>query len=123
MPLLLPGTLQTGVVANLRMTGGLPNSLAILALGLSNTLWGATPLPMSLAVFGAPNCSLLTSVDASAVRFTDASGVAPYAVVIPAGPALVGVVFFGQWFSTDLAANPAGIAATAGRRMTIGGYY
>lgn len=52
------GTTFQARVSNLPWTGA-----AFLALGLSNTTYTTTPLPLDLGFLGAPGCSLLTSIE------------------------------------------------------------
>lgn len=47
----------------LHLSSAPPAAYAALALGLSRTQWNGVSLPFSLAGFGFPGCSLLTSAD------------------------------------------------------------
>jgi hypothetical protein len=100
--------------------GNLPLSVAIIAVGFSDTLaLGALPLPFSLANFGMPGCDLL----ADPVSTTFLGGVGntvSWNLTIPANTAYLGFVLFDQAFSLDPAANPGGITVSNAGRACIG---
>jgi hypothetical protein len=96
------------------------NTVAALILGDSNTVWNGTPLPLSLASLGAPNCSLLASLVVSLTTTVDSAGRAVMPIPLPANPALAGLQFFDQWFVLDLAANPFGFTFSNGGVATVG---
>lgn len=62
---------------NFDLTGP-AGKFAYLMLSASNTQWGATPLPLSLAAFGNPGCSLLVGPDLTLVGVFDAQGRASF---------------------------------------------
>src|SRR5690606_8921691 len=72
-----------------------PNSLAILAAGFSRTVAGGQPLPLSLAPFGMPGCSLLVSPDV-AVLLAAGANAATWWLPLPSVPGLLGVEFYVQ---------------------------
>ncbi|MBM4062524.1 MAG: hypothetical protein FJ265_15715 [Planctomycetes bacterium] len=97
----------------------LPGPLALAAVGLSATSWGGTPLPYNLGPFGFPNCDL--RVEPTAVSWlAPAGGAAAWTLQVPGAPALVGVQLFVQALALD-PNGPAGLAATPGVRLQIGG--
>ena len=96
------------------------NAPALLVMGFSRTAWGSTPLPMSLAAFGMPGCSLHSSPEATA--FTVAAGqVATWPIAIPNNQALVGMTLFAQAAGMDAAANVGGVVVGNALELTFGG--
>lgn len=95
------------------------NTLATLALGLSNTLSAGGPLPMSLAAAGMPGCFLLTSAEATSLA-PAVGGAAIFGLLIPGSTAFLGLELFAQGGVFDLSANAAGIALTEGAAARIG---
>lgn len=95
--------------------------LAGLAIGLSDQTLGALPLPLSLAVFGAPGCTLLhdLAIDSGAPMLLQAPA-ATAAIVIPSNPAFVGFAFFLQGWGLQPAANPLGLVFSNGVRVQVG---
>lgn len=98
----------------------LPSTTAVLVLGDSDTSWAGGPLPFSLAPFGAPNCSLHTSLVASLTSGVDVTGQAVMTLVMPPNPALAGFPFFAQWACLDLAANAFGFTFSNAVAATVG---
>src|SRR5262249_3203581 len=49
------------------------NAAVLFSLGLSRTSWGAVSLPFALGGLGMPGCTLLTSGDATLLRFASGS--------------------------------------------------
>lgn len=94
-----------------------PQALPVLALGLSDTLWGSTALPMSLGLIGLPACSLRTSVDV-ALPLTNTAGTATWSLPIPASPFLHGVNLFAQALVTDTALQAQSVSNAV--RLSIG---
>jgi hypothetical protein len=78
----------------------LQNDLAVLVVGLSNTAWGAAPLPLDLGIVGAPGCPLRVSVDGSAT-VAGTAGTATWSFAIPNLPALNGFKVYSQAASLD----------------------
>lgn len=93
---------------------------AFLVAGWSRTAWGTTPLPLSLAGWGLPGCSLLVSPDAA--WFTVAvAQLATWPIAIPANPALLGATMYLQAAGVDPAANAGGLVVSDGLAVTFGG--
>ncbi len=105
------GTVFTLQVSNLPFTG-----VAFMFLGLSNTTYGPTPLPFSLAGLGAPGCSIQVSGDALYV-LPNFLGLSTWSFPVPNLP---GAVFYNQAFATDPAANVLGISSSNSGTATIG---
>src|SRR5262245_7503242 len=86
------------------LSKALPSAPIHLVLGVSNTVWVATgiPLPIDLAPFGLPGCPLLVSLDFLFFGATTADGIASVPMPVPAIPSLVGasVYFQGRIFDS-----------------------
>lgn len=99
----------------LRLANARPNAAAFLVIGLSNTTFNGSPLPMSLASAGAPGSTLYVSLDGLIPVTTDASGNASVALPIP--PSLTGT-FWCQWGVVDPAGG-GGLAVTKGGKLVV----
>jgi hypothetical protein len=107
-----------GTTLNTEITN-VPNGLAVLGLGVSNTASGALTLPFDLTVIGMTGCTLLADPLVSQV----VSGSPPtvtWSLAVPNDPALIGFVLFGQAFPLDPAANPFGFTASNAARIKVG---
>ncbi|MEZ5988023.1 MAG: hypothetical protein R3F30_02635 [Planctomycetota bacterium] len=102
------------------LTQALPSSAAGLIIGASNTKLGAIPLPLDLAVFGAPTCSLLVSFEALLGTPTDATGNASVSLPLPNDTKLLGINFYNQYFVVDKVANGLGLSWSNGGAGLIG---
>jgi hypothetical protein len=98
-------------VNNLPFTGPV-----FLFLGLSNTTYGPTPLPLSLGFLGAPGCTALASGEALYV-LTNVLGSAVWQFAVPNAP---GASFYNQAFVLDPTANALGLTTSNGGQATIG---
>jgi hypothetical protein len=97
----------------------LPANIAVMALGLSNTLSGTSPLPLSLVVIGMPNCQLL--VDPAVTYMLVGTGnVAVWTWNVPNNPSVSGLSFYNQAFSFEPLPNGFGFAASNGGVGSIG---
>jgi hypothetical protein len=93
---------------------------AFLALGLSATSMGATPLPLDLGPHGMPGCFLRVSPDCVVSMTTTgpaAKGRSSYALPIPNVPALAGANLFAQWIVFEPSGSPS-LASTT-RALSI----
>jgi hypothetical protein len=117
-PLSLP---YLGLPFDLQIGNAPPAAVIGIALfGVSNTLWGATPLPFNLGLIGAPGCQLLASVDVPATVLLN-NGVGVTTWVLPNQPTAIGLQFYTQGFVFDPASTAAfPIGASQGRQFTIG---
>ena len=104
-----------------RLTAGPKSSAAVLQIGLSKTAWGPFTLPLSLAPFGAPGCSIYNDPLIGLVVAVNSSGTAGVNVPIPNSGDLVGKAFFSQFLCVDRAANTLGLTFSNGYQTTIGG--
>ncbi len=105
------GTTFTAQVTNLPWTGP-----AFLFVGLSDTLYGTTPLPFDLGLIGAPTCSLMASCEQLDV-LVNVLGSATWSFVVPPFP---GASFYVQVFPLDPGVNTLGLIASNGARGVIG---
>ncbi|MCB9891945.1 MAG: hypothetical protein H6832_18970 [Planctomycetes bacterium] len=96
------------------------NAPALLAIGGSNLMWGAFPLPLDLTPAGAPNCSIYASLDVLGATVVSGIGTATLLLPIPRDNALLGLAFYSQWIVLDPAANRFGAAFSQGVRSVIG---
>ncbi|MEC8651068.1 MAG: S8 family serine peptidase, partial [Planctomycetota bacterium] len=108
------GLPQLGASYSVTLADAAPNSVAVLASGLSNTTWSGGSLPAPLP--GAPGCNLL--VDPLVLRSASTSG-SGLGFTVPNNVALEGVEVFHQWAVLD-AVNPAGIVLSNAARARIG---
>ena len=109
---------KIGATFNVVLSSLPVNNAAFLILGLSNTQWFPLSLPMSLAPFGAPDCSLLVSGDFSTV-VNNTTGTAIQGFRIPLDPGLVGLHIYFQGYVQDPGANAFGVAVSNGLEITI----
>lgn len=86
----------------LRLERALANTLAVVAVGFSNTLAnGAVPLPFDLAALGAPGCFLRVDPAITFGLVTDPAGLAFLDFVLPGQPSLRGATLFQQALCFD----------------------
>ena len=91
----------------------------LLHLGFSGQSFNGLALPLDLAAFGAPGCTLATSVEVS-IPFVLSPAVTMTDVPIPNIPTLVGAQFFGQLAVVDSAANASGVVYSNGFASRVG---
>lgn len=98
-------------------------SLAVLAHGLSNQQASGLPLPLSLAVLGAPGCAALNSLDVTQIGAV-AAAMPPvlyrWLLTISNVPAFAGVQLFTQAYVLDAGANSLGVAVSNAARLVTG---
>ena len=97
----------------------LPNNIAILTIGFSNTATGAIPLPLDLSSFGMPTCFLLADPLAT-VFLVGASQSATWNWNLPNNAAYFSTWFYNQAFVLDGPANGAGLTVSNGGAGWIG---
>jgi hypothetical protein len=85
----------------------LPQNLAFVASGLSDTTSVFGPLPLDLTTLGMPACSLRVSPDVISM-VAGASHVATITMPIPNVASLLGLRFFQQALAPDPSSNPFG---------------
>ncbi|MGH7151223.1 MAG: hypothetical protein ACREIU_11010, partial [Planctomycetota bacterium] len=102
---------------------GLPGANAVLIAGTSFTSWGGVGLPLTLAPFGMPACSLLVSADVllgtTLVGAGPAAGTATIPIPIPPNPALSGALVHFQWYVTDPGPSPVPGAMSRGLQVFV----
>jgi hypothetical protein len=94
-------------------------SPTLLSLGVSNTTWGAIPLPFKLDPLGAPGCLLLASPDLL-FPMVNTAGTASLTLPLPNDNGLVGVRYHNQGLVFDPTANKLGWTTSNGATATIG---
>ncbi len=105
------GSTFTAQVTNLPWTGP-----AFLVLGLSNTTYGSTPLPIDLGFLGAPTCALRTSID-DIQGVVNILGSASWNWTVPPIP---GASFFVQVLPIDPGVNALALTASNACHGVIG---
>ena len=101
----------TASIGNLPWTGP-----ALMLLGLSNTTYGGSPLPLDLGFLGAPTCLLRTSIDDVQV-LNNVLGAATWSWTIPPVP---GASFYAQVLPVDPTINGLGMTASNAAHGVIG---
>jgi len=102
------------IVANLP-----PPSPVLLVLGVSNTNWNGTPLPIALGPFGGAGCSAYVSGDIF-VPVMNFNGTAYVDLQLPVALPTTYPTFFAQALAIDPAANGLGIGLSNAAAATIG---
>ena len=93
---------------------------AIMLTGLSRTkLFGAVPLPISMAPFGAPGCNLITDV-LFMTTVTNTAGKGTFSLPIPNNTKFIGAYLSQQAIVADATANKFGFTFTNGGEMHVG---
>jgi len=105
------GTTFSAHVSNLPWTGP-----AFMLVGVSNSQYAGTPLPIDLSVLGAPTCNLLTSIELVEV-LTNVLGAATWSFAVPP---VQGASFYTQVLPLDPGINPLGLTASNGGHGVIG---
>jgi hypothetical protein len=115
------GVPTIGQSFSITLAAARPNSLAVLFLGASASSWRGIPLPLDLAVYGAPGCRLYVSDEWMISRASGGSGAATLSLAVPNVPALVGGTIFNQWVVVDPVMNSAGLVLSNAGVGGIGG--
>ncbi|MCY2956334.1 MAG: hypothetical protein NT107_04780, partial [Planctomycetota bacterium] len=123
-PTLSPVPNTSGVIGNtfaVRLAN-LPNVLTVTVpfFGFSNTNWGALPLPLPLATFGLPGCTLYADpiYNSFLLAFT---GSIDWNIPIPNNAGLIGFNLYFQSLVVDpLSGNPFGGVTTNAVSLRIG---
>jgi hypothetical protein len=99
----------------------IPNSLAFVCLGWSNTTTGLFPLPLSLASFGLPGCLLQQSAEGGSLPVTSTGvGTATFSVPIPNNTDLLAARLYLQGWAIAPGYNPGGAIVSNGLEWLIG---
>jgi hypothetical protein len=103
------------------LAGAPPGAPCLLILGASKTFLGGSPiLPLSLAPFGAPGCSLLAEFPVLVQTAASGLGTVSVTTPIPNSIPLLLRTFFGQWAVAVPGANPLGLIFSEGGAARIG---
>ena len=109
-----------GATGQLILTNA-PTPFAFIAAGLSNTVWGAVPLPAPLAGIGMPGCLLLQSTDVGGLVTTSTgAGTAQYDWPLPNLGGLIGQRLYMQGWALAPGYNAIGIIVSNGVEWQIG---
>lgn len=93
---------------------------AFVAAGFSDRAIGTTPLPLDLAAFGMPGCTLYQDLAVLALPCQLAGGTASHSLSIPSSAGLAGLRVFLQGWALAAGANAAGIVTSNGLEVTVG---
>ena len=100
-------------------SGSAAPGLAVMVVGLSKDLFNGLPLPLDLAILGAPGCNLATSADLTSVLLT-LPGPNAFTLPIPNNPALTCANIYQQAAIEDAAANSFGFVLSNATAAVIG---
>jgi len=109
---------QLGSTLNLSVNN-LPQSIAIMMIGFSNTFSPFGPLPLDVTTFGAPGCFGRVSPDVT-VLLLGAGNTAVWPFAIPNDPTLSGLRLFNQAFVLDPGFNTLGAVLSDAAAFIIG---
>lgn len=82
------------------------NLPAVVAYGLSNTLWFGIPLPLDLTFAGLPGCFLYQSLTGQINASTGPAGTGSVTIPVPSDPTLVGLPVHLQWLVINIFGTP-----------------
>lgn len=88
------------------------STVALLLFGTSATQWNGIALPLDLAAFGAPGCSLLVENLIASALLTNSSGATDLQYTLPYNIYVLGQSFYNQAFVFDPTANAFGFVAS-----------
>lgn len=99
---------------------GVVSGLGLIGVGLTKDTWGPFPLPLDLSFLGmGPGCNLLADPVVTQVA-VGAPPTAQWSFAVPLNPAIIGLIFYGQGFPYDPAANSFGFTVTNAARIKFG---
>jgi len=94
------GLPRIGTTVTYRGNSGYANSLAVLGVGFSSTVWNGNPLPASLVPFGGgPGCMATNDIVINEVAVANASGLATFSVSLPNDTGFLGFEYLTQCYS------------------------
>jgi len=94
------GLPRIGTTVSYRGNAGFGNSLAVLGVGFSSTVWNGNPLPASLVPFGSdPGCIATNDILINEVTVAGATGLASFPVVLPNNPGFLGIEYLTQCYT------------------------
>jgi len=91
------------------------NGIVFFTIGMDNTNWNGTPLPVVIPTStGAPSgpCTVYADILASTLAIANSTGSASITYTFPALPGFHGLTFSSQIWGLDLAANPFGVTTS-----------
>jgi subtilisin family serine protease len=115
------GIPEVGKPYDLWLVSADKNKTAGFSLGVSKTRFGAWALPLDLTLFGAPGCSLYSSIELMTPSHTGSSGFVRQRYNVPLSKSLIGVKYFHQAFILSPKANRLGLVFSHGLAIKIGG--
>ena len=113
--LTLSGSAAIGKSLTVALTNALPNAGMFFVVGLT-----ATQTPTDMAPFGAPNCSVFTSLDVILGTTANASGSLSSQFTVPNNSSLICSKFYLQFFPRDSKVNAFGVSASNYGRILVG---
>ncbi len=94
------GLPRIGTTVTYTTNNGYANSVEVLGIGFSSTVWNGIPLPASLSQFGGYlGCQAFNDIAISRIGFSNASGTANFAVSLPNNTAFIGFEYLTQGYS------------------------
>ena len=114
------GLPEIGHSFDVKIAQGRANAPATLVNGLSNTTWGAIPLPFSLQPLGGQNCDLLVAMNFQVGLALDSQGSGMLTFPVPNNSAYLGLKVYHQFYVIDPAANTLGLAVSQGGESKVG---
>lgn len=100
-----------------------PSSVALFMIGLSDTKWGAIPLPFDLGLIGMKGCKLYASPDfffaAATLGTGTANGSASLGLPLPNNPNFKGAKLYFQTLALDKKANAFGLSASGALKAVL----
>jgi hypothetical protein len=114
------GVPRLGTTYRLDLTSARAQTPAVFFVGISRTTWLGLTLPMSLAAFGAPTCTLLASGELPFAAGTSATGTASLPIAVPNDATLIDRRLYHQVLVSDPAANALNLVFTRGLDALIG---
>lgn len=95
-----------GGSATYQLQNGYPNSVALFAIGFSNTSYGGVSLPLALWPLGAlPGCIAYNDLAISEALITNGSGGGSKSISLPNDLSAAGFVYYTQYHSFDLSGS------------------
>lgn len=117
------GTPDIGSSVNYNLANAPTNTFCLAMFGFDNTTWNGLPLPVNLAIVGAPGCNLRINPVINNVGVTSVmTGSFTMPVAFANNPALVGAVLYTQYMVYDPPANAFDWTITNAVRTTLGGW-
>ncbi|MHC4812764.1 MAG: hypothetical protein ACYTKC_10055 [Planctomycetota bacterium] len=113
--LTLSGSSALGKSLTVSLANALPNAGVFFVVGL-----GVTATPTDMAPFGAPNCSIFTSLDLILPTTANASGALSSQFTVPNVSTLVCTKIYVQFFPHDKQANAFGASSSNYGRVLVG---